>query len=92
MIRALAIALCLLAATADARSVAVRRAFQYDHPCPSTGRTKGACPGWQADHIIALCAGGSDTPSNLQWISIEAHKAKTREDLRYCRALRKLSQ
>jgi hypothetical protein len=38
------------------------------------------------DHRIALCAGGDDAPHNMQWLSVEAHKAKTRIDVRECRA------
>jgi hypothetical protein len=66
----LAVALCLLAGSAGAkehRSRWVPQAFQRSHPCPSTGRKTGACPGWIKDHIIPLCAGGPDTVANLQW-------------------------
>lgn len=80
--------LAVMAAAADARSIKVRRDFQREHPCPSTGKTRGACPGWQADHVIPLCAGGVDAPENMQWLTVEAHKAKTREDLRVCRSLK----
>ena len=70
----------------SARSMAVRAEFVKAHPCPSTGKTRGACPGWQVDHRIALCAGGDDAAYNLQWLTVEAHKAKTRIDVRECRA------
>lgn len=43
-----------------------------------------SCPGYQIDHIIALCAGGTDEPCNMQWLTVEAHKAKTRNDLKLC--------
>lgn len=33
--------------------------------------------GYQVDHIIPLSQGGTDTPSNMQLISIEQHKMKT---------------
>src|SRR5260370_19951592 len=33
------------------RSREVTREFQREHPCPSTGRTSGACPGYRKDHI-----------------------------------------
>jgi len=36
--------------------------------------------GYQVDHILPLYAGGSDTPSNMQLISTEQHKAKTKSD------------
>lgn len=58
------------------RSPEVRAEFEREHPCPSTGRTSGACPGFVADHRIALCKGGPDAVSNLQWQSVTEAKAK----------------
>lgn len=52
--------------------------FRRTHPCPSTGRTHGACPGYVVDHIRALKHGGRDDPSNMQWQSKAAAKAKDR--------------
>lgn len=60
------------------RSSAARAAFQRNHPCPSTGRTTGACPGYVVDHVTALKRGGADAPSNMQWQTIDAAKAKDR--------------
>lgn len=65
------------------------RAFRAEHPCPATGRTRGACPGWHVDHVIALCAGGPDRPSNMQWITREDHRFKTLVDVRECRKARR---
>jgi hypothetical protein len=62
------------------RSRAVTSAFQRSHPCPSTGRKSGACPGYRKDHVIALCAGGSDSASNLQWQTTAAAKAKDKTE------------
>jgi len=59
------------------RSSAVKTAFQKIHPCPSTKKTTGACPGWQKDHVISMGAkhptlgGGCDAVSNMQWLPIE---------------------
>jgi len=53
-----------------------RRAFMHSHPCPSTGKTTGACPGYVVDHITALKRGGADAPWNMQWQTIDAAKAK----------------
>lgn len=46
----------------------VLTAFQHIHPCPSTGKETGACPGWAKDHVISLACGGKDEVSNLQWL------------------------
>jgi hypothetical protein len=58
------------------RSEAAKTTFERIHPCPSTGRTSGACPGYQVDHRQPLYKGGSDTPANMQWLSTVEHKAK----------------
>jgi hypothetical protein len=58
------------------RSKASKDAFKRVNPCPSTGRTSGACPGYVIDHKQALKHGGSDTPDNMQWQTKEAAKAK----------------
>lgn len=67
------------------RDRAVRGEFHRFNACPANGNTSGACPGFEVDHIIALCAGGADKPSNMQWLSIEAHRRKTIDDIRHCR-------
>jgi hypothetical protein len=58
------------------RSPAARSAFKRSHPCPSTGRGAGACPGYVVDHVQALKHGGRDDPSNMQWQTVQAAKAK----------------
>ena len=50
--------------------------FQHLHPCPSTGRTTGACPGYVRDHIVPLCRGGSDSVTNMQWQTTAEAKDK----------------
>ena len=60
------------------RSAAAKYAFRRAHPCPATGLTRGACPGYVVDHIKALKRGGPDTPANMQWQTREAAKAKDR--------------
>lgn len=35
--------------------------------------------------MIALCAGGADRPSNMQWITREDHRFKTLVDVKECR-------
>jgi 5-methylcytosine-specific restriction endonuclease McrA len=60
------------------RSAAARRQFQREHPCPSTGKTTGACPGWVVDHVFPLKRGGVDAPANMQWQTVADAKAKDR--------------
>jgi hypothetical protein len=73
----------------EARDRAQRTAFFREHPCPATNKTHGACPGWVVDHIIPLCAGGADDPSNMQWQELEVSKEKDKEEWRTCRELKK---
>lgn len=79
--------LAALAVGADAapRSAAARAEFVRANPCPATGATRGACPGWQVDHITPLKCGGPDAPSNMQWLTIHDHKAKTKREAKLCR-------
>jgi hypothetical protein len=79
------IAAISLAAQGSTRSPAERAAFHREHPCPATGLRRGACPGWEVDHIQPLCAGGADHRSNMQWISKEDHRFKTLVDVKECR-------
>ena len=71
-------------AAREHRSREVTREFQREHPCPSTGLTTGACPGYRKDHIKALDCGGPDAVSNMQWQTIAAAKAKDRWERRAC--------
>jgi hypothetical protein len=64
------------------RSRSVTSAFQRKNPCPSTGWKSGPCPGYRKDHIVALCAGGSDSVSNMQWQTTAAAKSKDRTECR----------
>jgi hypothetical protein len=61
-----------------ARSPTARHSFQKTHPCPSTGRTTGSCPGYVIDHVVPLKRGGADAPANMQWQTTAAAKAKDR--------------
>ena len=60
------------------RSPESKRAFRRSHPCPSTGKTSGACPGYVIDHIQPLKRAGADAPNNMQWQTVAAAKAKDR--------------
>lgn len=78
-----------LSFAASARDPAEKHAFVHMHPCPATGKSHGACPGWVVDHIIPLCAGGPDLPSNMQWQTKADGLAKDKLEWRQCRKLHK---
>lgn len=85
VLRALALVSLLAVAPAWAkseRSAETRREFQRAQPCPSTGKGTGACPGYVRDHMIPLCKGGPDVPSNMQWQTIAEGKAKDKWECR----------
>lgn len=67
-----------------ARSQAAKDGFQKSSPCPSTGRSSGGCPGYIIDHVRPLECGGLDAPSNMQWQTVSAAKAKDKTE-RACR-------
>ncbi len=58
------------------RSRAVRSSFHRSNPCPSTGRNRGSCPGYEVDHIVPLACGGSDSVGNMQWLTKTANRRK----------------
>jgi hypothetical protein len=62
------------------RSRAARNSFKKSHPCPSTGRRSGACPGFIIDHIRPLKRGGADAPSNMEWQTKADAKAKDKTE------------
>jgi hypothetical protein len=66
------------------RSRTARAAFVRKHPCPSTGKTRGRCPGYIVDHVHALECGGADSPTNMQWQTVADSKAKDKTE-RLCR-------
>ncbi len=82
-----AIVLALVASPADARqhrSAKAKTEFKQLHPCPSTGKPKGRCPGYIIDHIKPLACSGADAPSNMQWQTVEDAKAKDKWERKQC--------
>jgi hypothetical protein len=61
------------------RSEAAKAAFMRQ-----TGYAHGRS-GYVVDHVKALACGGADLPSNMQWQTIEAAKAKDRTERIGCR-------
>jgi hypothetical protein len=88
---AFAALLCAPAAADPLRSRALRAEFQRLNPCPATGQPRGACPGYEVDHREALICGGKDELQNLQWISVEEHREKTKVEVKLCRPRRAAS-
>ena len=67
------------------RSYAVKAEFKRLNPCPANGNRRGPCPNYHMDHVIPLCAGGPDAVDNMQWLTVEEHKAKTKREAGMCR-------
>jgi len=66
------------------RSQASKDTFKFEHPCPSTGKSSGACPGYVIDHVDPLACGGADAPFNMQWQTIAEGKAKDKWERKAC--------
>lgn len=66
------------------RSHAATTAFKHSSPCPATGRSTGACPGYVIDHVIPLACGGPDSPGNMQWQTVADARAKDRWERKDC--------
>jgi hypothetical protein len=65
------------------RSPQAKAAFMRAHPCPG-GPDKGSktrCAGYVVDHVFPLACCGKDAPSNMQWQTVAAGKAKDRTEL-----------
>src|SRR5437899_3253367 len=60
------------------RSEQAKDQFKKSHPCPSTRKSSGSCPGYVIGHVTPLKRGGTDNPSNMQWQTEAAAKAKDR--------------
>lgn len=54
----------------------------------ASGYPKGR-PGYVVDHIIPLCAGGQDDPTNMQWQEKVASYRKDVFERQLCAAMRK---
>ena len=59
--------------------------FKRGNPCPTNGNKRGACPGYEVDHLRPLKCGGADVPWNMQWLTIREHREKTKREAKSCR-------
>ena len=60
------------------RSQKAKDEFKHSNPCPATGKSYGACPGYVIDHVTPLKHGGADAPYNMQWQTNAEARAKDR--------------
>jgi hypothetical protein len=81
---AVCVAVPVSASAKQPRLASAKREFQLAHPCPATGHTSGACPGYVKDHVVSLACGGPDAPSNMQWQTRADAKAKDRWETKGC--------
>jgi len=56
-------------------------AFKQAHPCPATGKLKGACPGHVVAPVVPVCA---DDPGELQWQTLAQARENGRWEKQYC--------
>lgn len=89
--------LSLTSLAAD-RSSTARRHFAKEHPCPVTkvakpdhcyGTVGGKRVAYVIDHVVPLCAGGADLPTNMQWSRLEISKLKDRVEKATCHCMKK---
>ena len=74
-------------ASPDARGRTPRSRSARDRFMHSTGYPRGR-HGYVVDHVVPLCAGGADAPSNMQWQTVEEAKVKDRQERATCAARR----
>lgn len=67
------------------RSLAAKNSFKRQHPCPSTGKRSGPCPGYVIDHVKPLACGGADAPGNMQWQTVTEGRAKDKWERKNCK-------
>ena len=67
----------------DSRGRIRRSREARDRFMRGTGYPSGR-PGYVVDHIVPLCAGGADAPSNMQWQTVEQAKIKDRQERAQC--------
>jgi hypothetical protein len=77
----------LLPLSAEARKPRDRaemRAFRQENPCPVTGLVQDICPGWHVGYITPLCDNGTDTRTNMRWMTLEDKRFMTAANGKNC--------
>ena len=57
---------------------------------PAPGMIRGNCPGYVIVHVTALCAGGNDRWSNMEWLAKENTKLRQQQDQKQCEDFKRL--
>ena len=60
----------------------LRQAYQREHPCPSTRRNAGNCPGYVVGYVVLPKHGGKYDTSNMRWMT-EEEAVQSGQDLRW---------
>lgn len=89
VIRLLFLVILVMLLTGASRSFSAKTHFSLTHPCPTTGELTPHCPGYVIDHIWPLCAGGKDTPDNMQWQTREESYRKDVLERMLCAAMKR---
>lgn len=76
------------AAATSTRHASTVREFRKTHACPATGKVQTTCPGYVVDHIIPLCAGGTDTVDNMMFQTTADSYRKDVQERAICRRLK----
>ena len=66
------------------RDRAEMRAFRLENPCPATGLVQDICPGWHVGYITPLCDNGTDTRTNMRWMTLEDKRFMTAANGKDC--------
>jgi len=75
------------------RSSTERAKFAKMNPCPVDGVAKYYnCKGYNIDVIKPICAGGTDTADNFQWMRIKNKQAKDAIERAYCQCVKKYTE
>ena len=88
--RALIVPFAFLALTsasptaARATNPGPRALFVQKHPCPADGKSAQACSGYVITHVVPLCSGGRDLPSNMRWQPVAETQASVQEPHKLC--------